>query len=87
MGRYARQTIANENVNPSPISKVDSQRMTGRQGISAAGEIAGSPRHLISAAGDGARVGMAVSEYLPREKLRRGESFSGAIHGKYADEY
>jgi thioredoxin reductase (NADPH) len=67
--------------------KVDSQGMTGRQGIFAAGEAAGSSRHLISSAGDGARVGMAVSEYLAREKLRRGESFSGAIHGKYADEY
>lgn len=67
--------------------KVNSRQMTSREGIFAAGEAAGSPRHLVSAAGEGARAGMAVSEYLAREKLKRGETFAGAIHGKYADEY
>jgi thioredoxin reductase (NADPH) len=66
---------------------VDSRMMTNWKGIFAAGEAAGSPRHLVSAAGNGAWAGMAISEYLAREKLSRGETFSGAIHGKYADEY
>lgn len=67
--------------------EVNSQHMTSREGIFAAGEAAGSPRHLVSAAAAGARAGMAASEYLAREKLKRGETFTGAIHGKYADEY
>jgi thioredoxin reductase (NADPH) len=61
--------------------------MTSRPGIFACGEITGCDRHLISSASEGASAGMAVSEYLALEKVRRGETFEGAKNGKYADEY
>ena len=67
--------------------KVNDRVMTSKPGIFACGEISGSDRHLISAAASGASAGMAASEYLAMEKVRRGEMFDGAINGKYADEY
>lgn len=67
--------------------KVNGRMMTSKPGIFACGEIAGSDHHLISAAASGASAGMAASEYLALEKVRRGEMFDGAINGKYADEY
>jgi thioredoxin reductase (NADPH) len=67
--------------------KVDSQMMTSRPGIFACGEITGCDRHLISSASQGAQAGMAVSEYLALEEVKRGEMFEGSKNGKYADEY
>lgn len=67
--------------------KVNEQMMTNKVGIFACGEIAGSNRHLISAASEGASAGMAASEYLALEKVKRGEMFRGAKNGKYASEY
>jgi len=66
---------------------VNKKMMTGKSGIFACGEITGSERHLITAASEGASAGMAVSEYLALEKVKRGEMFEGAKNGKYADEY
>jgi len=66
---------------------VDSRMMTGKPGVFACGEIAGCDRHLISSAAQGAATGMAVSEYLALEMVKRGEMFEGAKNGKYADEY
>jgi thioredoxin reductase (NADPH) len=67
--------------------KIDSKMMTSKPGIFACGEITGSERHLITAASEGASAGMAVSEHLALEKVKRGEMFEGAKNGKYADEY
>jgi len=67
--------------------KVDDLMMTNKAGIFACGEITGADRHLISATAEGASAGMAASEYLALEKVRKGEMFEGAINGKYADEY
>lgn len=67
--------------------KIDSKMMTNKPGIFACGEVTGSERHLITAASEGASAGMAVSEYLALEKVKRGEMFEGAKNGKYADEY
>ena len=67
--------------------KIDSKMMTNRPGIFACGEVTGSERHLITAASEGACGGMAASEYLALEKVKRGETFDGAKNGKYADEY
>ncbi len=67
--------------------KTDNQMMTSKPGIFACGEIAGSHRHLINAAADGASVGMAASEYLALELVKNGEMFEGAKNGKYANEY
>ena len=67
--------------------KVDDSMMTSKQGIFACGEITGCDNHLVSCASDGATTGMAVSEYLALEKVKKGEMFKGAINGKYADEY
>ena len=67
--------------------KVNDKMMTNRQGIFACGEITGADRHLISSAASGASAGMAASEYLALEMVRKGEMFEGAINGKYADEY
>jgi len=61
--------------------------MTSKTGIFACGEITGCDRHLVSSASEGASAGMAVSEYLALEKVKRGEMFEGAKNGKYADEY
>lgn len=66
---------------------VDNEMMTNVQGIFACGEIIGTDRHLISSVSSGAYAGMAVSKYLALDKVRKGEMFSGAINGKYADEY
>ncbi|HDN86496.1 MAG TPA: FAD-binding protein [Candidatus Omnitrophica bacterium] len=67
--------------------KVDGQMRTSRKGIFACGDIIPGPRHLINAAAEGALAGMAVSEYLALEMVKRGEMFIGAKNGKYADEY
>jgi thioredoxin reductase (NADPH) len=67
--------------------KINSKMMTSKSGIFACGEITGGERHLITAASEGALAGMAVSEYLALEKVKRGETFEGAKNGKYADEY
>ncbi len=67
--------------------QIDSKMMTSKPGIFACGEITGSERHLITAASAGASAGMAASEYLALEKVKRGEMFDGAKNGKYADEY
>jgi thioredoxin reductase (NADPH) len=67
--------------------KIDARMMTSRAGVFACGEITGCDRHLITAASQGALAGMAVSEYLAMEKVKRGEMFEGAKSGKYADEY
>jgi len=61
--------------------------MANKPGIFACGEITGSKRHLITAASEGASAGMATSEYLALERVKRGEMFEGAKNGKYADEY
>jgi thioredoxin reductase (NADPH) len=66
---------------------INKKMMTSRPGIFACGEITGCDRHLISSANEGASAGMAVSEYLAVEKVKRGEMFEGAKNGKYADEY
>jgi thioredoxin reductase (NADPH) len=67
--------------------RVNRQMVTSNLGVFACGEITGSERHLITAASEGASTGMAVSEYLAVEKVKRGEMFEGAKNGKYADEY
>jgi thioredoxin reductase (NADPH) len=66
---------------------VDKHMMTNKSGIFACGEITGGERHLITAASEGASTGMAVSEYLALEQVKKGELFEGAKNGKYADEY
>jgi len=67
--------------------KVNDQMMTSRTGVFACGEIIGRERHLITAASEGSSAGMAASEYLALEKVKKGEMFDGAKNGKYADEY
>jgi thioredoxin reductase len=67
--------------------KINSKMMTGKSGVFACGEITGGERHLITAASEGSSAGMAVSEYLALEKVKKGEMFEGAKNGKYADEY
>jgi thioredoxin reductase (NADPH) len=67
--------------------RVNKQMMTSKPGVFACGEITGSERHLITAASEGASGGMAASEYLALEKVKRGEMFEGAKNGKYANEY
>lgn len=67
--------------------RVDRHMMTSVPGIFACGEITGGERHLITAASEGSLAGMAASEYLALEKVKRGEMFAGAKNGKYADEY
>jgi thioredoxin reductase (NADPH) len=66
---------------------VDRRMMTNKPGVFACGEITGCERHLITAASEGASCGMAVSEYLALERVKRGELFDGAKNGKYTDEY
>jgi thioredoxin reductase (NADPH) len=66
---------------------INENEMTSKPGVFACGEITGGDRHLISSASEGASAGMAVSEYLALEKVKRGEMFEGAKNGKYADEY
>ena len=67
--------------------KVDGQMMTNRPGVFACGEITGCDRHLITSAAQGAAAGMAASEFLALEQVKKGEMFEGAKNGKYADEY
>ncbi len=67
--------------------KVNDRMRTSREGIFACGELTPGPCHLINAAADGASAGMAVSEYLALQMVRRGETFEGARNGKYADDY
>ena len=67
--------------------KVDGKMMTDKPGVFACGEITGCDRHLISSTSQGATTGMAVSEYLALDKVKKGDMFEGAINGKYADEY
>jgi thioredoxin reductase (NADPH) len=67
--------------------KINNQMMTNKAGVFACGEITGCKRHLITAVSEGASAGMAASEYLALEKIKRGEMFEGAINGKYAEEY
>jgi thioredoxin reductase (NADPH) len=67
--------------------RVDRHMMTSRPGVFACGEITGGERHLITAASEGALAGMATSEYLALEKVKRDGTFVGAKNGKYADEY
>lgn len=69
------------------VIKIDHRMMTNKESIFACGEIIGCRHHLIVAASQGAQAGMSASEYLALEKVKRGEIFKGAIHGKYADEY
>jgi thioredoxin reductase (NADPH) len=66
---------------------IDKRMMTNKPGVFACGEITGCERHLITAASEGASAGMAVSEYLALEHVKKGELFEGAKNGKYADEY
>jgi len=66
---------------------INKKMMASKPAIFACGEITGCDRHLISSASEGASAGMAVSEYLALEKVKRGEMFEGAKNGKYADEY
>jgi len=67
--------------------KVNTQMMTKKPGVFACGEITGCDRHLITSASNGAAAGMAASEYLALEKVKKGEMFEGTKNGKYADEY
>jgi thioredoxin reductase (NADPH) len=67
--------------------KVNDKMMTDRPGIFACSEITGSHRHLITSAAQGASAGMAASEHLALEKVKRGEMFGGAINGKLAKDY
>jgi len=67
--------------------KVDSQMRTNKEGIFACGEITPGHRHLITSASEGASAGMAASEYLALQMVKKGEMFEGAKNGKYADEF
>jgi thioredoxin reductase (NADPH) len=67
--------------------KVDSQMRTNKEGIFACGEITPDHRHLITSASEGASAGMAASEYLALQMVKKGEIFEGAKNGKYADEF
>ena len=42
---------------------------------------------IIGAASEGASAGMAASEYLALQMVKKGEMFEGARNGKYASEY
>ncbi len=67
--------------------KVKGNMMTSKEGVFACGEITGCDRHLITSVANGTAAGMAASEYLAMEMVKRGEGFKGAINGKYAEEY
>jgi thioredoxin reductase (NADPH) len=67
--------------------KVDNQMRTSNEGIFACGEITPGHRHLITSASQGASAGMAASEYLALQMVKKGEMFEGAKNGKYASEY
>ncbi len=67
--------------------KVDYYMRTSRKGIFACGELASGHHHLINSAAGGASAGMAVSEFLASESVKKGIMFEGAKNGKYAKEY
>ena len=67
--------------------KVDSQMRTNNEGMFACGEITPGHRHLITSASEGASTGMAASECLALQMVKKGEMFEGAKNGKYASEY
>jgi len=67
--------------------KVDSQMRTNNEGIFACGEITPGQRYLVTSASEGASAGMAASEYLALQMVKKGELFEGAKKGKYASEY
>ena len=67
--------------------KVNEQMRTNKEGIFACGEIIPGHRHLITSASEGASAGMAASEYLALQMVKKGELFEGARNGKYADEF
>ncbi len=69
------------------IIAINDRMMTNKTGVFACGEITGCHQHLITAASEGASAGMAASEHLALEKVKKGETFTGAINGKYASEY
>ena len=60
---------------------------TNEDRIFACGEITPGHRHLITSASEGASAGMAASEYLALQMVKKGEIFEGAKNGKYADEF
>ena len=66
---------------------VDAGMMTSKPGVFACGEMTGCDRHMITSASTGAAAGMAASEYLAMERVKRGDLFEGAKNGKYADEF
>jgi thioredoxin reductase (NADPH) len=67
--------------------EINEEMMTSKEGIFACGEITGCRKHLVNVASEGALAGMAASEYLALEKVRKGETFEGARNGKYVEEY
>ena len=67
--------------------EINEKMMTSKKGIFACGEITGCRKHLVNVASEGALAGMAASEYLALEKVRKGETFEGARNGKYVEEY
>jgi thioredoxin reductase (NADPH) len=67
--------------------EINEEMMTSKKGIFACGEITGCRKHLVNVASEGALAGMAASEYLALEKVRKGETFEGARNGKYVEEY
>lgn len=67
--------------------EINEEMMTSKSGIFACGEITGCRKHLINVASEGASAGMAASEYLALEKVKKGEMFEGAKNGKYVEEY
>jgi len=69
------------------FTQIDGQMGTNKEGIFACGEITPGQRHLVTAASEGASAGMAASEYLALQMVKKGEMFEGAKNGKYASEY
>ena len=69
------------------LVKIDRRMMTSKPPVFACGEITGCDKHIVPVASEGATAGMAASQYLALEKVKRGETFDTAVCGKYADEY
>jgi thioredoxin reductase (NADPH) len=67
--------------------KVDNQMRTNREGVFACGEIIPGHRHLITSTAEGASAGMAASEYLALQMVKKGKLFEGSKNGKYASDY
>lgn len=61
--------------------KVDNHMRTNIEGIFACGEIIPGPRHLITSASQGASAGIAVSEYLALQMVKRGKCLRGPEAG------